>query len=156
MKVKRGVATAPYRIKNGKREYVLLRRNKNWKGWEMPKGHLEEKDYDHTVQIELKEEAGIEKEEILEKEPLQEKEGSHKSISWTYQKNGEKIRSEFLAFKVRLSSDTELDISDNPHSEHTDARFVKYKEALELLTHEEQKEILKLTHRKKNEKTDFK
>jgi len=42
-----------------------------------------------------------------------------------------------------VGEDTELTTENNPHAEHEEARFVSREKALEILEHDDQKELLK-------------
>ncbi|EGQ43757.1 MAG: hypothetical protein J07AB43_06350 [Candidatus Nanosalina sp. J07AB43] len=39
MKTEKGVALVVYKKKRGKKRFLILKRDKNWEGWEIPKGH---------------------------------------------------------------------------------------------------------------------
>ena len=116
--------------------FVVLNRSKNWEGWELPKGHLEDDDYEKTVKLELKEEAGIEEEQIEEIEEL------GYTAEWTYEEEGEKIKREYKGFVVRLSESTLIDVNENPHDEHAQGFFFRQEDAESLLTHENNIEVL--------------
>jgi 8-oxo-dGTP pyrophosphatase MutT (NUDIX family) len=122
--------------KKGKNQYGILRRDKNWTGWEIPKGHLEYDSVKATVFLELCEEAGVIPTDIIDLESIEP------NLVFDYEEEGEKIRSDFKSFLVIVDEDTELSVENNPHGEHEEARFVTRKKALDLLKYEEQKKLL--------------
>lgn len=122
--------------KKGKNQYGILRRDKNWTGWEIPKGHLEYGSVKATVFLELCEEAGVIPTDIIDIEPIET------NLVFDYKQEGGKIRSDFESFLVIVDEDTELSVKNNPHEEHEEAKFVTRKEALDLLKYEEQKKLL--------------
>lgn len=135
MKTEKGVIIAAYKQDSYPR-FVVLNRKKNWEGWELPKGHLEEDDYDKTVKLELQEEAGIDEEQIEEIEEL------GYTAEWTYEEEGETIKREYRGFIVRLSDDALIDVNQNPHDEHAQGFFFRREDAESLLTHENNVEAL--------------
>lgn len=135
MKTEKGVMIAAYKQDRYPR-FVVLNREKNWEGWELPKGHLEQNDYEETVKLELSEEAGIDEEQI---EDIQELDHS---AEWTYEEDGETIRREYKAFLVRLDDDAIIDVTANPHEEHAQGFFFRKEDAESLLTHENNIEVL--------------
>jgi 8-oxo-dGTP pyrophosphatase MutT (NUDIX family) len=136
METEKGVMIVAYKQSRRNNRFALLKRKKNWEGWETPKGHLEEDDYEHTVRLELKEETGIEEDKIQDVTDLDE------TVSWEYQEDGEEFRKEYRAFLVRVDEDTEIDVSQNPCDEHTQGFFLKEEDAKSLLTYENNVEIL--------------
>ncbi|MEF8880394.1 MAG: NUDIX hydrolase [Candidatus Nanohaloarchaea archaeon] len=91
---------------------LVLKRKKNWEGWELPKGHLEKDNYEETVLIELEEETGIEPEKIDSIKYLE------KSITWEYSQDGEDFRKEYKAYIVKVSGVEGLDSRENRCDEH--------------------------------------
>lgn len=138
MRTEKGVALIVYKQKRGTRRFLILKRTKNWEGWEIPKGHLEDEDYQKTVKQELREEANIQEEEISNIESLET------DLTWSYEdeETGEKVNREYQAYKVKVSSNTSVDVTKNPHEEHETGFFMKHKDAKSLLTHKNQKTLL--------------
>jgi 8-oxo-dGTP pyrophosphatase MutT (NUDIX family) len=136
MQVEKGVIIVAYKQSRRSKRYALLKRQKNWEGWETPKGHLENDDYRETVKIELKEEAGIPEEKIKSIEDMDE------TVSWTYEQDGEKYKKEYKAFIAELEPETEIDISQNPCNEHSQGFFLKKTDAESLITYENNQKIL--------------
>lgn len=135
MKTEKGVMIAAYKQDKYPR-FVVLNRSKNWEGWELPKGHLEDDDYEGTVRTELKEEAGIDEEHIEEIEDLDH------TAEWTFEDDGEEIKREYRAFLVKLSGDALIDVEENPHDEHDQGFFFRREDAESLLTYENNIEVL--------------
>ncbi len=146
MKTEKGVIITAYKETRGKPRFIVLKRKKNWEGWEIPKGHLEKDNYRKTVEIELREEAGIQKEKI---ESINDQE---ETVTWTFKKDGEKIKKEYKAFIVKVEEDTYVDISKNPCDEHESGLFLRYRDVKEMLTYEDQKKVLEKAYKKITEK----
>lgn len=141
MKTEKGVVIIAYKPGEPPR-YLVLKRKKNWDGWETPKGHLEDGDYRKTARIELQEEAGIEEEDIRELEEMDE------TVSWEYEEDGEEFRREYRAFLAELDPDAFVDVSENPHDEHEDGYFFRFRDAKQLLTYDDNLELLKSAHQR--------
>lgn len=135
MKTEKGVIISAYKQDSYPR-FVVLNRKKNWEGWELPKGHLEEDDYRETVRLELQEEAGIDEKQIEEIEELDY------TAEWKYEEDGKKIKRKYKGFIVRLSEDALIDVNQNPHDEHAQGFFFRQEDAESLLTHENNVEVL--------------
>ena len=136
MRTEKGVVVVAYKEVRRNLRYLVLKRTKNWEGWELPKGHLENDNYRETVKLELGEEAGLEEEKI---EEIQEME---KKLEWTFEDDGEKVKREYKAFTVKIGEDAVVDVSGNPHDEHENGFFLDYEDASSLLTYDNQKELL--------------
>lgn len=130
-----------YKQRNAPR-YLLLKRQKNWEGWETPKGHLEDDDYHATVKQEMEEEAGIDEDEILSVEEMGE------TVEWTYEEDGEKVKREYRGFLVEVAENTHVDVSGNPHEEHEHGYFFSYRDAHAMITHDNNRELLEGAHDK--------
>jgi 8-oxo-dGTP pyrophosphatase MutT (NUDIX family) len=136
VRTEKGVIIVAYKESRRNNRYAVLKRKKNWEGWELPKGHLEEDDYRETVRVELGEEAGVQEEDIEEITDLEEK------VEWEYEDDGEKVKREYRAFAVRVSEEARIDVSENPHDEHEQGFFLKKADAEGLLTYDNNVEIL--------------
>ncbi len=136
MRTEKGVAVVAYKESNRNQRFLVLQRTKNWQGWELPKGNLEEGDYEKTVKLELEEEAGVTEDSIESLESLGQ------VLKWTFERDGDEIKREYKCFLVKVSEDTYVDTSGNPHEEHSGGYFFDYDDASSLLTHENQKELL--------------
>jgi 8-oxo-dGTP pyrophosphatase MutT (NUDIX family) len=137
MKTEKGVLIIAYQKSLRNHRILVLKRTKNWEGWELPKGHLENDDYRETVKLELKEEAG------LDEETIQEITETGDTLEWTFENDdGEQIKREYKAFIAKIGEDAVVDVSENPHDEHETGFFLDYEDAEALLTYDNQKEIL--------------
>ena len=136
MKTEKGVVIVAYKEVRRNHRYLVLKRTKNWEGWELPKGHLENDDYTETVKLELGEEAGLEEENIENIKEMEE------TLEWTFEDDGEEIKREYKAFIVKISEGAIVDVSENPHDEHETGFFLDFEDASSLLTYDNQAEIL--------------
>jgi 8-oxo-dGTP pyrophosphatase MutT (NUDIX family) len=93
-----------------------------------------------TLEMELKEETGIENSDIQQVEDLDW------TMSWSFKDGDETVKKEYDCFSVRVSGDTRLDTSGNPHDEHTQALFLRFEDTHSLLTYDNQKDLLKRVH----------
>lgn len=133
MRVDKGVAVI---LKKGD-QYGILKRDKNWSGWEIPKGHLELGSHDATVLVELYEEAGIKPVDIRSMKQLDQK------LEFEFEEEGEKRISSFQVYLVEVEDGTSLTTDMNPSEEHVDSMFTSKEKALDLLEYEDQKELLR-------------
>lgn len=140
MKTEKGVMLVAYKQKNAPR-YLVLKRKKNWEGWETPKGHLEDGDYEATVKEELKEEAGIQEDEIRDIRDMEE------TVEWSFEDDGEEVKREYRGYLVKVSPEAHVDVSRNPHDEHEHGFFFSYRDASEMITHDNNRELLEKAHR---------
>lgn len=140
MRIEKGVIIVAYKVSRRNRRYLVLNRTKNWEGWELPKGHLEES-YMETVKMELEEEAGISTGDIQEVEDLE------RTVKWSYEDDGEQVKREYRAYLVEVSDDAYVDTDSNPHDEHEKGFFFDIDDASSLLTYEDHEELLKETDR---------
>ena len=115
---------------------LVLKRKKNWEGWELPKGHLEQDDYRETVRIELQEESGIEPEKIDSIKDLE------KTVFWEYTQDGEDYRKEYKAFKVEVSNVERADTSENTCDEHEHGFFLRPSHVREMLEYDNNRAVL--------------
>ena len=129
----KGVIVAAYKNQRNPR-FVVLNRKKNWEGWELPKGHLENDDYRETVRIELGEEAGIDREDIEDVRDLEHE------VEWKTE-DGDRC---YRCFLVKLSDDVYIDTNANPHDEHEKGFFMRESDASSLLTYEDHVEVLEI------------
>jgi 8-oxo-dGTP pyrophosphatase MutT (NUDIX family) len=139
MRTEEGVILAVYKISRRNPRYLVLKRIKNWEGWEVPKGHLEE-NLEQTVRQELEEEAGIEEDQIEEIEDLEF------DVEWSYQEDGEKVERSYHAFAVKVSESAHVSTGSNPHDEHENGFFLDFEDAKALLTYEDHQELLEKVH----------
>lgn len=135
MRTEKGVILAVYKRTERKPRFLVLKRKKNWEGWELPKGHLEES-YSETVEMELREEAGITKESIKAVKDLE------KLAEWSYKDGDEKVKREYKAFLVEVTEDSYVDTDQNPHDEHESGFFFRTEHVKEMLTYEDHVDVL--------------
>lgn len=136
MKTEKGVTIIAYKKSNRNSRFLVLKRTKNWEGWELPKGHLEEDDYVETVKLELGEEGGISEEHIESVESLDQ------ALEWTFERDGDEIKREYHCYLVKVSEDAIVDTGQNPHEEHDSGYFFDLDDASALLTYDNQRELL--------------
>lgn len=136
MRTEKGVTIIGFKKIRGSKRFLILKRKKNWEGWELPKGHLEKDDYRETVKIELNEEAGIEEESILSINETDE------MLEWSYEDDGETVNREYKVFVVEISEEASVDTSNNPSDEHETGFFMKREDVESLLTYDNQKELI--------------
>jgi 8-oxo-dGTP pyrophosphatase MutT (NUDIX family) len=139
MREEKGVIAVVWKKSGSRWRYAVLQRNKNWEGWELPKGHMEGTPRE-TLEMELREETGIEDDDIQQVEDLD------RSMSWRFEDGDETVKKEYDCFSVRVSGGTGLDTSGNPHNEHSQALFLRFEDTHSLLTYDNQKELLELVH----------
>lgn len=139
METEKGVIIIAYK-QSKKPRYLVLKRKKNWEGWETPKGHLENDDYRETVEIELSEEAGIKPDQVKDIQDMEE------TVSWEYEDDGQEFRKEYKAFLVELDSEAFVDVSDNPDDEHEHGYFFVYRDAKRMITYDNNLELLEKAH----------
>ena len=116
---------------------LVLKRKKNWEGWELPKGHLEQDDYRETVRIELQEESGIEPEKIDAIKDL------GKTVSCKYTQDGQEYSKKYKAFRVEVSNIERVDTSENPCDEHEHGFFLRPEHVEEMLEYDNNREVLR-------------
>ena len=133
MDVEKGVILAVFDENN---RIMVLKRKKNWEGWELPKGHLEKDDYRETVLIELEEEAGIDPEHIESVIDLDH------TTSWKYTQDGKDYRKEYKAYTVKVSDVDNVDTSENPDDEHEHGFFLRPRHVEEMLEYDNNVEVL--------------
>lgn len=118
-----------YRLENGKRKYLLLRSDDGYCGF--PKGHVEKDETEEqTARRETEEETGI---VDLEFEPL-----FREMISYFFTKEHRKIYKEVVYFLAKTGTE-EAKVSD----EHVGFEWLEYDKALEKLSFENAKELLR-------------
>lgn len=141
MKTEKGAIIIAYKS-GSKPRYLVLKRKKNWEGWETPKGHLENDDYEETVKLEIEEEAGIEEDKIVEIEDMDQ------TVSWEYEDDDGEFRKEYRAFLVEVADDAFVDVSKNPHDEHEHGYFFVFRDAKKMITYDNNLELLKDAHQR--------
>lgn len=137
-KFRKGIFMVAYSLESGKPEYIIQKRKLHWKGWEFPKAGLEKKESKkEAARREIKEETGLEiirvtshkyKGKFLYPEELPDRPGM---VGQTYYLYSVEVK------KGKIKIDKK---------EHTSARWVDYKTAMKMLTHQNQKDSLKIVN----------
>lgn len=129
MSVITGVYVVVWNPRIGK--LLLLHRKLHWSGWECVKGRREESESDEeTARREVEEETGITNIALT---PLR--------TVMTFKNKEDEVRN--VVFLATTDAE-EVTIS----FEHDDARWVRYDEAMELLTWPDSRELLRTIHQK--------
>lgn len=126
------------RVDNDYVHYGVLKRTKNWDGWEIIKGHMEADGPAATARQEVAEEAGIT--DIVDIQPIDH------TVEWTYEDDGDEVNAVCDCFLVEVPSDARIDVSSNPHDEHEHGFFLNYRDARDILTYDDQRELLDAAH----------
>ena len=119
--------------------FLLLHRKLNWSGWEFPKGVIEEdEDIYKAIERELFEETGLKKYKVT---------GLVDELKFFDNKTH--INSLIKNYLIHVSSNSRVKLN-NPHVidgevvlEHDDFKWYHPKEALDTITHTNQKDTLK-------------
>lgn len=137
MREERRVCIVLYKMMDGYPRYGVLKRTLNWEGWELPKGHLEG-DAAESARQEIAEETGIADIEALDPFAC--------DAGWTYEDDGEEVQVTCDCFLAEVPGDAYIDVSGNPHDEHAKGHFLNFRDARDILTHENQRELLAAAH----------
>lgn len=123
---------------NKPRKYLILKRKLHWKGWEFPKGGVKNKEpLMLAVLREIMEETGQIPSEINKFDVY----GKYK-YDKGYADRPDIIGQDYTLFSAELkSSKIKLD-----KKEHSGFKFVNYKQALKMLTWQNQKKCLKIVN----------
>lgn len=120
---------------SGGNRYGVLKRTKNWEGWELVKGHIDDDESPEDAAVrEVREETGID--EIDEVASLDYE------LTWTYERDGEQRRSVCRCFLIDVPADAYIDVDTNPHDEHATGHFLNFRDARDILTYDNQRELL--------------
>ena len=119
--------------------FLLLHRKLHWSGWEFPKGVIEENETIETaIKREFFEETGLKKYKLV---------GQVDELE--HLDNKRKIKSYIKNYLLHVSSNSKVKLN-NPHEldgevveEHDDFKWFHPKEAIETVTHTNQKDTLK-------------
>lgn len=144
MKYRKAIFVVTYAVDKGKIYYLILKRKLHWKGWEFPKGGLEN----------LKERVFVKKavkREVIEETGLIPIKINKHNFSGKFKyKKPLKDRPGFLGQTYHLySAETKKrkpNLKENHDAEHSDYSWVDYKTALKKLTWPNQKKCLKMVN----------
>ena len=126
-----------FRDSRGKREYLLLKSRPG--DWEFPKGGIEgEEELQQTAIREVKEEAGIEDFRLLD--------GFRQEYDYVFQANGDTIHKTVHLF-IAKSFETSADLSH----EHSDHQWRDYDQAVNTVTQDGPRDVLRDAHTYLNE-----
>jgi len=129
MKMEKSCGSVIYRKKNNSTEFLLLHYGKGH--WGFPKGHVEERESEQeTMRRELFEETGLSE---IELEP-----DFREDINY-YFKQGKTLIHKDVAFFLARAVIGEVKISH----EHSEAKWLSFKEALDLLSFDNARALLK-------------
>jgi 8-oxo-dGTP pyrophosphatase MutT (NUDIX family) len=135
-KYRKAVFVVVYVIKNKKIEYLILKRKKHWVGWEFPKGGVEFfETRNHAVKREVKEETGL---KILEIKKFNDY-GKY-DYDREYPDRKGIIGQDFLLYAAEVEK--RKVIVDK--REHSDFKWMNFKDAEKKLTWANQKKCLKI------------
>lgn len=133
MKLRKGVVAVIFRDGGDEPEFLVMHRKLHWKGWELPKGGINESETEEAALLrEIEEETGL-RVDIAGKVPF--------TIAYDYpepfQKQFRTRGAEQSVYLVRYKPG-EIFLSD----EHDDFRWVTFGEAMQLLRYDAQKQAL--------------
>jgi len=127
--IKRGVSAIIY-DKNGQYYFLILKRSKNWEGWEFCKGSIDENENEiEALHREIKEETGIKNYKVLGR--LKRKR--------EFENNG--IKHIFDVFLVETNMNTPVNIHQNEEEEHSTYLWVTGDGVREKLQWDNEKEV---------------
>lgn len=119
----------PFRNTRDKREYLVLKSRTT--DWEFPKGTIEDdEELQQTALRELEEETGITSLKIID--------GFKEEYEYKFEKNGELVHK-----KVNLFIGHSYEASAELSSEHYDHQWRTFDQAINTLTHDSMKNILR-------------
>jgi 8-oxo-dGTP pyrophosphatase MutT (NUDIX family) len=129
-----------YRDTRGRREYLLLKSRPG--DWEFPKGGVEgDEELQQTAIREVEEEAGIEDFRLLD--------GFREDYDYVFEADGDTIHKTVHLF-VAKSFEASAELS----KEHRDMQWRDYEQAINTITQEGPREILRHAHSFLNEKLE--
>ena len=129
-----------YRDTRGRREYLLLKSRPG--DWEFPKGGVEgDEELQQTAIREVEEEAGIEDFRLLD--------GFREDYDYVFEADGDTIHKTVHLF-VAKSFEASAELS----KEHRDMQWRDYEQAINTITQEGPREILRHAHRFLDEKLE--
>lgn len=137
---RKGVFIVVYSNQKNEIFYLILKRKLHWIGWEFPKAGVEQKEsLINCVKRELKEETNLKPLEI-KKFNISGKYLYNKKIKDRPGIKGQTFEKVY-AIKTKFNKNIKLS------KEHSDFRWLKFKEAYKLLTWKNQKKVLKEVHK---------
>jgi len=132
MEVQKGIMAAVFN-ENGR--VLVLKRKKNWEGWELVKGGLEDS-YRETVLLELEEEAGIPTELVETVKDLD------LELEWEFTRDGKDYKKKYKAYAIKVSDEAKVDVTNNPCDEHEHGFFLNPRHVKEMLEYDNGRKVL--------------
>lgn len=138
MKYRKAVFIATYAITKNKIEYLILKRKLHWKGWEFPKGGIKNAETQkQAVKRELKEETGT--------TPLRIKKFNINGKYKYDKKYPDRLGYTGQSY-VLYASEIKKGKIKKDKLEHSDYKWVSFREALKKLTWPNQRKSLKIVN----------
>ena len=132
LKTKNGAEGVVFRKIGESKYYLLLHRVLNWRGWEFPKGGIDEGEQpEQTVLREITEEAGLRQTKIVGRLP-EKKEWVTKDTKYFYD-----------VFLVEGDPDEHVRLGRHEVTEHDDFKWLNAGQALETLTYDNSRKTFK-------------
>lgn len=127
-----------YKVERGKKIYFILKRRLHWRGYEFPKGGIEERETEEqAVRREVKEETGL----VIEKITNHNLKGKYEYTKNLSDRKDIQGQTYSLYSACVLGGAVSID-----HHEHSSYRWLEYTDALKILSYSDQKECLKLVN----------
>jgi predicted ribosome quality control (RQC) complex YloA/Tae2 family protein len=143
-KFRKSVFMVVYRWEDNKTKYLLLKRKLHWKGWEFPKGGVENNEgEEEAVRREIKEETGLE----IKKIKKFDFHGEYK-YKKKYPDRGEFIGQKYSLYAVEVNNEK---VQMDEH-EHSNYEWLNFEDAMKRLTWKNQKDSLKIVNSSLNNK----
>jgi len=121
-------------------KYLVLKRKLHWKGWEFPKGGIENKEkIKDAIKREIKEETGFYPKKI-KKHNLS---GRFK-YSKKYKDRPDFIGQTYSLYSIELNTKNKIKVDRKEHKKYN---WMDFKKALNVLTWPNQKKCLKIVHK---------
>jgi 8-oxo-dGTP pyrophosphatase MutT (NUDIX family) len=131
MIIKKSIGIVLFRETNGKREYLVLRRKGGDRYWGFAKGTPEkEETVQETAIREVKEETSLEEIRIIE--------GYKEKYNYYFKEDNQEYDKTVIFFLGKVSDKQDGKVS----KEHEELRWLNYEEALNLITHNNDKTLL--------------
>ncbi len=120
-------------------KYLLLHRVLHWKGWEFPKGGIDEKeDTKKAIERELKEETGLKALKIIEFD----EEGKF-DYDREIPERSNIVGQRWKLYSARVGKE-KVEICNNEDNEHDDYKWLEFREAYDKLEWPDQKKCLEI------------
>ena len=132
MRTKFGVEAVIFREVSGKKEFLILHRVLNWRGWEFAKGGVEKGEKPEIAILrEITEETGLKKIKIVKKLPNKK--------TWV----AGDMEYQYDVFIVSVDANEKVKLQTSPVIEHDDFKWCSADEAMRLLHYENSKKTFR-------------